>query len=607
MLRGFRWQFFAFIVAVVVFIAALLSRPSPQPAPPAATPQPTEVVQQVTDNSVIPTNAPEPTPADTTNANPQSPAQAATDNIPTYREALIGSVQRLNPLLAGLNPVDRDIISLIFEGLMRSNEYGEPQPALARSQPVISSDGLEYVLELRNDVLWQDGTPFTADDVVFTVSMLSAADFPGPEEVGRFWRTVEVEKISDTLVRFRLAQPLASFPEALQVGILPYHALQGTTAAQLASHPFNLTPVGTGPYQLEAMRGAGGQIQEISLRVAPVYRQRPEGQSGYAVERVMFRLYPNFEAVQQALTANEVDAYAVRERSERLPLLALPARFNTFTKIEPTVGFLIFNWANDTVAAFRDLQVRQALEIGLQRESIIERHLANQALPANSPLLEGSWAFNPNLTWPPYNPGEARNLLGRSDLEAVEVTPEATPESTAEATGASTGTPALLRFSILTPDEPSLVSVAQEIASQWAQLSVTVQVDAVDLNTYRTRLEAGDFQTALVELSKLGSADPDVYNFWHQGQYPDGDNYGGANDRTVSELLERGRREMNGTSRVTIYQQFQQQFVNRAVALPLYYPLYTFVVSQRISGVQLGFIASPPDRFRTIRDWVVSG
>jgi len=192
---------------------------------------------------------------------------------------------------------------------------------------------------------------------------------------------------------------------------LPYHALQGTTAAQIANHPFNLTPIGTGAYQLEALRGEAGRIQIVDLRVAPVYRQRPEGQTGYTVDRISFALFDTFDGAVQALMSSAVDGYAARDRTERAALVGLPNNFTTYTKIEPTVGMLIFNWSQDDLPAFRDIRVRQALEIGLNRTSIIERHLSNQALLANSPLLEGSWAYAPDLAWPPFNAAQARDLI----------------------------------------------------------------------------------------------------------------------------------------------------------------------------------------------------
>src|SRR5690606_7023925 len=160
-----------------------------------------------------------------------------------------------------------------------------------------------------------------------------------------------------------------------------------------------------------------------------------------------------------------------------------------------------------------------------------------------------------------------------------------------------------LNFGLLTPSDPALVALAQDIAAQWAQLGVQVNVELVDPQTYLQRLQAHDFAAALVEYD-LG-ADPDVYAYWHEGQYPDGLNYGGITDRRISEMLERGRRDASGINRKVFYQQFQRYFIERATAVPLYYPLYTYVVSAQISGVQLGFIGTSSDRFRTIKDWFI--
>ncbi len=93
-------------------------------------------------------------------------------------------------------------------------------------------------------------------------------------------------------------------------------------------------------------------------------------------------------------------------------------------------------------------------------------------------------------------------------------------------------------------------------------MNLNVTVDAVDQATYQPRLKAHDFDAALVEYSLGGSADPDVYDFWHEGQYPDGKNYGGVSDRRISELLEKARQDPFGINRVQDYQQFQRDFVD---------------------------------------------
>jgi len=195
----------------------------------------------------------------------------------------------------------------------------------------------------------------------------------------------------------------------------------------------------------------------------------------------------------------------------------------------------------------------------------------------------------------------ARFLLDTANIapRPTEVPEEGTEEATEEPTSSSY----LLEFSVLVPDDPALINVIQEFAAQWSQLNLNITVEPEDKDTYRSRLDSGDFDAALVELSLGTSADPDVYPFWHQGQYPDGLNYGGVDDPTISELLERARRDPSGINRDILYDEFQRDFVERAIAIPLYYPLFTYVTSSQFKGIQLGFVGSPADRFLTLEDW----
>jgi ABC-type transport system substrate-binding protein len=334
-------------------------------------------------------------------------------------------------------------------------------------------------------------------------------------------------------------------------------------------------------------------MQMVDLRVAPVYRQRPAGRGGFTIERVRFRLFDTFDVALGALKAAAVDGLAARSRAERAVLLTV-ANVKLNTSIEPTAGILIFNWASDKTRFFREQRVRQALLTGLNRSSIVERYLFDSAVRADSPIFPGSWAYTAELPWPRPDPNAARQLLETARI----------PPGKAEATAEPTGAPRL-SFSVLTPDDSRLVSVAQEVAAQWAQLNLTVTVESADVKTYQERLDKGAFDVALVELSLGNSADPDVYHFWDQGQYPDGPNYGGVDDRRIAEDLERARRDSSGINRAIRYRDFQQDFISRAIAIPLYYPLFTYATSSRVSGVQLGFVGSPASRFYTIQDWEI--
>ncbi len=596
MLRGARLPLLALLFAIALFAAALAFRTSQTPpevitaptptAPASATPQPSST-----------------SPPLAQSATPQALAAAAPGVRDHYREALIGGIQRLNPLLATLNPVDQDITSLIFEGLTRINPFGEPVPALAESW-VISSDGLEYIVRLRRDVLWHDGTPFTAADVAFTMALLRDPRFPGAPELGAFWRTIETEQLDTHLVRFRLAQPLGAFLDRLTIGIVPEHALRGTRGAELASHPFNLTPIGTGAYQLSRILTSDGvQPRAVELVAAPNYQARAaERGLAYALRRLTFVLYTDFDSARAALAAGEVDGLAARDRAERRSLfeLALTGQATLYNGIEPTVGFIIYNWQRDSAAFFREQQVRQALQTGLDRTGAVDRALANLATRADSPLIPGSWAHDPTVALPAYNTDAARRLLTTA-AQRLQRRAGGTP--TPDPTQPTPDPAVLFTFSILTPDIPSLTALAGEIATQWSGLGMSVRVESVPIDLYELRLRQSDFDAALVELGMAGSADPDVYSFWHEGQYPDGENYGGAADRRISETLERARREPYNINRIIDYRRFQRDFLERAIALPVYYPLFTYALSPAISGVQLGYLASPANRFETIGAW----
>ena len=564
MFRGFRWQLAALMVAIVLFAVALIyrsslpgSRISPSTPSPTATASPSP--------TVIPATA---------------PTSVSGWNQRTYREGLVGGVQRLNPIFAHLNPIDNDIASLIFEGLYRTNAYGEPVPSLA-SDVWISSDSLEYVVKLREDVKWQDGIAFSAVDVIYTMSLLSDLDYANFSPLSRFWQTVETQKLTDHLVRFRLTQPLGSFTALLTIGILPEHALKGTPVIQLAQHPFNLSPIGTGPYQLAALESAtGDRIDAVHLESAPIYGERPEGQEGRWFDALQFKLYDSPAEAIQAYRANQIDALAnVAARDE---LLALP-NSQIYTQAAPSLSILIFNWDGQI---FADRRLRQALSLGLDQPALVQRHFAAQAAFADSPLIPGSWAYQPNFIWANADAAQALKLLESAKFMQSE---------------SADAAPALSSFSLLVEDAAALRALADDIAAQWQQIGFQVDVEAVPASLLTARLETGDFQTAIVA-QRIGG-DPDVYRYWHPSQHSQGQNYGAVANAEIAELLENARRARNGIHRTHLYQQFQETFAEQTVAIPLYYPLYTFAVRDTIEGIRLGSLGTSADRFRSIKHW----
>jgi peptide/nickel transport system substrate-binding protein len=530
-----------------------------------------------------------------------SPVAQAQPALPVeLHEGLVGQINKLNPLFAEYNPVDEDLTSLIYEGLTSINQYGEVVPRLAERW-VVSSDGLDYVFYLRRDVLWQDGLPFTSADVAYTFRTIRSRDFPGDPLLRDFWRTVEIQVLDDYTLRFRLVQPLASFPERLRQGILPLHALDGAPIASLDTHPFNLSPIGTGPYQIETLLAEGGQITGISLRVAPNFRLRPEGQQGYALDRIVFRTYPTWAAALEAYQNGQINSLGVAPLDQLEALRAIP-NLAQHTTTAPRMGALIFNYQRDDLHYLRDARFRQALELTTDRTGSILRALGGRAVPASSPILPTSWAYNPSAIALDPNLDEARRLFGLVSFEPYQ---PPTPESQSEEATQEAPAPVEQRrnLRVMVFNDPGVAGVAFEVVNQWANL-LPVELDLVeDYATYLSRLQNGDFDVALVEFSFAPKADPDPFVFWHTAQYQIGQNFGGMPDNFLSNLLLQARTTPDNLLRKQFYDEFQLSFLNTVAGIVLYNPLFVYVTDRQLQGVQLDFISTPSDRFRTIHQW----
>ena len=581
MLRGCRWQLALFLLAALSLAGGLVWREflrsgsdeGGEDSPPASA-------------------AAIATAGTVTVAAPVADETDGQVDIPAFREGLVGSLAQLNPLLAAPGSLEAQVGGLVFEGLTGLNSQGEPVPELAASVAVTTS-GLEYVVTLRDDVLWQDGVPLTATDVKFTISLLQARDFPAESEVARFWRTVEVDVLAANVLRFRLSQPLGSFLDRLTLPILPWHALQGTAPARLAEHPFNWTPIGTGRWQLEALRHKeNGGPGQVDFRLAPTWQGRGEATRIPAGSRLRLELFGDFDEALRALADGLIDGLAARTLQQQEATLALADEYRLHLAIstDQRVAMLIFNWQREEAAFLRDQRVRLALASSMDREAVVTQSLGNRAVIANSPLWPGAWAWTNDLAWPGEDLDAARWLL---------------ETARAREDGAENGSSNSLALRVLSFEDPVLEAMLQTIAGQWARVGIEATIDARPDPAYRQALRDGDFDAALVEYSAGNSTDPDIYPFWHVGQYPDGLNYGGVDDRRLSELLERARREPWGVNRAALYREVQETFAERVIAIPLYHPVVIYATAAGVGGMQLDRTGISANRFESPDLWTV--
>jgi peptide/nickel transport system substrate-binding protein len=504
----------------------------------------------------------------------------------TYVEGIAGSPHYMNPLLSTYNEADQDLCRLIFSGLTRFNSRGEVEPELARGWD-ISADGRIYTFRLRTDVLWHDGTPFTADDVVFTVRLMQDPDFPGAPDIGELWRTVEVEKVDNYTVQFTLSETFAPFLDFTTVGILPAHLLEGTRAADLPGSDFNLSPIGTGPFTVEEVEIVNGQIASVLLRRAPQYYG-----SGPMLEHLRLRSYPTYQSILRAYEAGEVDGIS-QVTLEDLPQAFELEDLNLYTAQTSQYALVYLNLARpDALPFFQDVEVRQALLYGLDREGLIDRLLDGHGMVAHSPIVANTWAYDEEIRRYDYDPDQARALLSQR-----------WPLQSGSPVRSRNGRP--IAFTLLTSTDPAQSALAEEIARQWSELNLQVTVATTSPVSLRDALEQRNFEAALVRLALPG--DPDPYPLWHQTQITAGQNYAGYDHRQMSEILETARAMIvDRQQRKELYRQFQELFAAEVPAILLYHPTYTYGVNQKVQGVQIAPMMAPSDRFALVNRWYVA-
>lgn len=494
----------------------------------------------------------------------------------TYVEGVAGRPQFINPLLADFNPVDKDLTALMFNGLTKADSYGNLEPDLAQEWDV-SEDGLSYLFRLRSDVRWHDGQPFTIEDVLFTIGLLQEPDFPGSPHLAMMWQQVTVEQVDETSLRFILPNPVPTFLNFTTIGILPAHHFKKLTTADLLDHPFNLHPIGTGPFKLDRVN-----TRLVRLSVNPFYNGPPP-----EIDELHIRFYDTYQETVTAYEQGDILGLAIPP--EALPTAQNLDQLNLYNAQLSGYAMIYLNLQDsDTVPFFQEVEIRQALSAALDRQAIIDQALQGQGLPATGPILPWSWAYNHDQPMSGFDLERANNLLTRTGWA------DETGDGIRERNGQT------LDFTLLTNDDPLKIAVAKLIREQWQQVGIEMTIELVGGNL-GSRLQEHSYQAALVELSFFG--DPDPYPLWHVTQIEDGQNYGGWNNRRASIFLERARTLTDRGQRNDLYFEFQRIFADDMPAIILYHPVFTYGVHNMVQHVQLAPMISPSDRFRNLAEW----
>lgn len=567
-----------------------------------------------------------------------------------YIEAVVGYPQRINPLFASINDTDLDITRLVYSGLMRYDAEQRLVPDLATKYE-ISEDKKTYIFSLRQNALWHDGEPFTADDVIYTFEMIQDPSVGSPLLVS--FQGALVEKVDNYTVRFVLPEAFSSFISSLTVGILPEHVWLGIPAEQIRLSQKNIQPIGTGPYRFsKLLKDDKGQILRYELkRFDNWYRQAP-----YITDFV-FAFYTAYDGpggAIQDLREKKVNGlhfvpYDLREQVNRKHL-------RQYTLQLPQYTALMFNQIKEPV--LENIKVRMALAYALDKERILREALKNEGQVIESPILPGFPGYNPEQEKTPYdtiasnefldgvydrldtdsyknklieqkkieyreqyaiemNTGTEDGLtsdtaikddgqidipvdiLNRINVEAESQVDNAQPFFRTDKEGN------ILSMTLVTSDTVEYRHAAKLIASMWQEIGIVTEIILVPAKDMpREVLKERKYDILLYGM--IVGNNPDQYPFWHSSQvaFPRL-NLSQYINRNVDTLLKEARETTDENIQVERYKTFQEQLLKDIPAIFLYMPTYTYVVGDIINGFNITRISHPADRFNRIEGWYI--
>ncbi len=497
----------------------------------------------------------------------------------TYEEGLVGVPRFINPVLA-VSDTDRDLVRLVYAGLLRETPSGDTVPDLAQTYEV-SEDQKTYTFTLRDDIFFHDGEPVTAADVVFTVLLAQNPAIKSPRRAN--WEGVSVVAIDERTVMFTLRSPYAPFIENLSLGIIPRHLWETVSPEEFQFSTLNTAPIGAGPYEVTRMRvSSSGVPTSIELAAFTKSHAVPY------ISKLRFSFFQDAEALHTALLEDRnLAGHSV-----------LPDELLDREVHEAILGriFAVFYNQNRN-DIFAETAVRAALDAALDKESLVATLVDGYGSVLTGPLPPKEIVRTISATSSDQRLSEAARLLAAAGWTKGDDGVFMKKNKT---------TSKRLQFSLVTSNAPELKRAAEEVAATWRQLGVEVDTQFFEANDLQQEIIRPRKYDALLFGEAIGR-DLDLFAFWHSSQRNDpGLNIALYVNTAVDALLSEARTEQDPATRRARIESAAASIENEFAATFLYAPHFVYAVPSAVQGLSLGTITMPSDRFIGIENWYLS-
>jgi dipeptide transport system substrate-binding protein len=422
-------------------------------------------------------------------------------------------------------------------------------PGLAESWEV-SDDGLVYTFKLRPGVKFQSTSGFTpsrdfnADDVLFSFQRqwdanhpyhaVSNASYEYFESMGMPGLIKSIEKVDDMTVRFTLNAPEAPFIANMGMDFASVFSAEYADKMMAAGTPeqVDLSPVGTGPFQLVDYQ------TDAVIR----YQAHPDYWQGKAaIDTLIYAITPDASVRWQKLQAGECHVMPYPNPAD-LEAMSKHPDINLMQQEGLNIGYWAFNTEKPP---FDRTEVRQALNMAVNKQAIIDVVFQGAGVAAKNPIPPTIWSYNDAVEDYPYDPAKAKEMLAAAGVTDLKTNIWAMP--------------------VQRPYNPNARRMAEMIQADLAAIGVTAEIVTYDWPEYLKRSKAGEHDTVLLGWTG-DNGDPD--NFLHVllgcDAATDGTNRARWCNKEFDDLIIAAKRTADVAERTKLYEQAQVVFKREA-------------------------------------------
>jgi peptide/nickel transport system substrate-binding protein len=508
-----------------------------------------------------------------------------TKDIPTVggfiREGIIGQPQYINPVLSFSNDVnkpDRVLEYLIYPTLFRLDAEGNFANELVEGYTV-SDNGKEYIFKIKSGVTWDDNTPLTVDDVIFTIETIKNPDYNSP--LNSALKGVNITRVDDSTLKINLNSSYSPFLSGLTFGILPKHIWNNLEPSAFLLAKANLEPVGAGKFRYKSIqKKKDGNIASITIERNPNY----------------FGAKPNIDTFTLVFYKQNEEDKMIKDFKQN-ELQAITQLKNTLSESDkfqanilntPQSFGMIFNVKDPLLT---NKEIRQAIASSINKDELVNNILQGEATSVNGVLS----TFNKFYVDTPIeqNIDNAKQILDNANWKDV------------DGDGIREKDNQKAEFTLLVASGNKVDEVTQKLKAQIKEIGIQMNTEVIPFNELsNNQIRNRSYQALFLGIGL--NIYPDPYIYWHSSQV----NSPGLNLAQYTNINNDGYIETARTNTdinviSSSLAQFQQQIASDVPAIFIYSPQYLYYTKPIISNIRLSTGNSSVDRYASISEWYV--